>query len=69
MAAGSSAGGAVFFVQFPSEFSILNGRQDTVFPVSRSVGQSCQLLFWFHVNKNLCYLRQCPEDFVFDHMG
>jgi len=23
-------------------------------------------LLWFYVNKNLCYLRQSPENFVFD---
>jgi hypothetical protein len=31
-----------------------------------SFGRSCQVPFWFDVDKNLCYLWQCPENFVFD---
>ncbi len=27
---------------------------------------ACQLLFWFDVDKDLHYLRQRPENFVFD---
>jgi hypothetical protein len=56
---------------FPDLFLVDQRR--FIVPIVLDLGKSAlsvsfgnQFFFWFHVNKNLCYLRQCSENFVFD---
>jgi hypothetical protein len=47
---------------------LFTGSRNILFIIPPSLSNTRIVLFWFHVDKELGYLGQCSENFVFDRV-